>query len=149
MLPRAIICDLDGTIADCAHRRHHVEGPSKDWKSFFSGIKHDLPNRTVLQCVQFYSAFHAVLFVTGRSEDYRLESEEWLKKHVPAFATKSFLLMRRQGDRRLDVDVKLDIYRSAIQDRYDVRLVLDDRSSVVKMWRSLGLECWQVAEGNF
>jgi hypothetical protein len=30
-----------------------------------------------------------------------------------------------------------------------VRLVLDDRNSVVKMWRSLGLECWQVAEGDF
>jgi len=26
---------------------------------------------------------------------------------------------------------------------------VDDRDKVVKMWRSLGLNTWQVAEGNF
>lgn len=36
-----------------------------------------------------------------------------------------------------------------IRDRYDVRVVLDDRDSVVKMWRSLGLTCLQVALGEF
>ena len=27
--------------------------------------------------------------------------------------------------------------------------VLDDRDRVVKMWRDLGLTCFQVAQGNF
>lgn len=149
MLPRAIIVDLDGTLADCTHRRHHVEGPKKDWAAFFAGIKDDPVNRTVLQAVQFYAGFHVILFVTGRGEEHRDETEDWLRKHVPAFATKSRLMMRGAGDRRADVDVKREIYKNRIERNYDVRLVLDDRTSVVKMWRSLGLECWQVADGDF
>ena len=31
----------------------------------------------------------------------------------------------------------------------DVFLVVDDRDKVVKMWRSLGLSVFQVAEGDF
>jgi hypothetical protein len=31
----------------------------------------------------------------------------------------------------------------------DVFLVVDDRNKVVKMWRELGLNTWQVAEGDF
>jgi hypothetical protein len=30
-----------------------------------------------------------------------------------------------------------------------VVLCLDDRNSVVKLWRDLGLTCLQVAEGDF
>lgn len=30
-----------------------------------------------------------------------------------------------------------------------VEIVFDDRNSVVKMWRLLGLTCFQVAEGDF
>ena len=31
----------------------------------------------------------------------------------------------------------------------NVLFILDDRNGVVEMWRSLGLKCLQVAEGNF
>ena len=31
----------------------------------------------------------------------------------------------------------------------DVFLVVDDRNKVVKMWRSLGLSVFQVADGDF
>ena len=31
----------------------------------------------------------------------------------------------------------------------DIFLVVDDRDRVVKLWRSLGLTTFQVAEGNF
>ena len=31
----------------------------------------------------------------------------------------------------------------------DIFMVVDDRQKVVDMWRSLGLICIQVAEGNF
>ena len=32
---------------------------------------------------------------------------------------------------------------------YNVKFVLDDRNRVVEMWRSLGLTCLQVADGDF
>ena len=36
-----------------------------------------------------------------------------------------------------------------MEDIEEVYLVVGDRDKVVKMWRSLGLNTWQVAEGNF
>ena len=36
-----------------------------------------------------------------------------------------------------------------IKDKYQVDYVLDDRNQVVEMWRSLGLTCLQVADGDF
>ena len=37
-----------------------------------------------------------------------------------------------------------------IMEEYDVLCVFDDRNQVVDMWRNgLGLQCFQVADGNF
>ncbi|WP_446680100.1 phosphatase domain-containing protein [Cellulomonas biazotea] len=36
-----------------------------------------------------------------------------------------------------------------IEPHFDVIGVVDDRRSVVEMWRSRGLVCFQVAEGDF
>jgi len=57
--------------------------------------------------------------------------------------------MREVGDRRKDTEVKAEIYHRFIEPQYDVHYILDDRDQVVKMWRSLGLTCLQVAEGAF
>ena len=57
--------------------------------------------------------------------------------------------MRKSGDNRSDAIVKREIYETHIKDRYQVDYVLDDRYSVVRMWRELRLTVLQVAEGNF
>ena len=57
--------------------------------------------------------------------------------------------MRKQHDNRADWIVKKELFVDEISNIYDVKFVLDDRQQVVDMWRSLGLTCFQVAEGNF
>ena len=56
----------------------------------------------------------------------------------------------RDKDRHFMPD---DILKKDMLDKYvdidDVFLVVDDRNKVVKMWRSLGLTVFQVADGNF
>lgn len=42
-----------------------------------------------------------------------------------------------------------ELFDRHARDEYRVLVVLDDRKQVVDMWRSLGLTCLQVAEGNF
>jgi hypothetical protein len=59
------------------------------------------------------------------------------------------LFMRKQHDNRADWIVKKELFVDEISNIYDVKFVLDDRQQVVDMWRSLGLTCFQVAEGNF
>ena len=41
------------------------------------------------------------------------------------------------------------INEQEIKDKYDVIGVFEDRDSCVKMWRALGLTCFQVADGSY
>ena len=55
MKKQTIIFDVDGTIADCEHRRHFVDGTDswKDWKSFREQTKFDTPVQWVCDIVSF------------------------------------------------------------------------------------------------
>jgi hypothetical protein len=57
--------------------------------------------------------------------------------------------MREAGDKRADDIVKAEIFFRDIAPRWNVKAAIDDRNRVVAMWRSLGLLCLQVAEGDF
>lgn len=143
---KAIICDLDGTLANIDHRRHHVEGAKKDWKAFFAGIVGDELNTMVDRYLDAVTGSHRILLVTGRPAEYVSVTETWLLDNRVSY---NELFMRPAGDFRPDEIIKEEIYRTEIEPHYDVKLVLDDRAKVVKMWRSLGLPCWQVAAGDF
>jgi hypothetical protein len=57
--------------------------------------------------------------------------------------------MRDDNDRRADDIVKRELLGRMRADRFNPQLAIDDRRRVVDMWRSEGLVCAQVAEGNF
>ena len=57
--------------------------------------------------------------------------------------------MRRTYDRRKDCVIKMEIFEQYINNIYFVEFCIDDRTQVVELWRSLGLTCLQVADGNF
>ncbi|MNL59514.1 hypothetical protein D3C87_1832500 [compost metagenome] len=58
--------------------------------------------------------------------------------------------MREDNDFRSDVSLKTEWWEDTlIEDRKRVTCVFEDRLSVVKMWRELGLMCCQVAPGDF
>lgn len=87
--------------------------------------------------------------MSGREETCRAETENWLVDKG-SFTYDSFkLYMRPAGDRRKDYIVKRELYEKHVLGKYNVYLVLDDRSSVVLLWRSLGLTCLQANYGDF
>ena len=59
----------------------------------------------------------------------------------------SFFLVDREG--LPDAENKKFFYQTKIKDKYQIDFVLEDRNSVVKMWREIGLVCFQVAETNY
>ncbi len=71
----------------------------------------------------------------------------WLNEHELARSARLF--MKRCDDEREDALVKKEIYLEHIKNSYEVVFVVDDRSSVVKMWRSLGIICLQCASGEY
>lgn len=146
---KAIIFDVDGTLADCEHRRHFVSGHIKNWEAFFQAMVDDSPKWSTLALLKSFCEAQKMLiiFVTGRPERYRSITNNWLMTHTGYLC--GHLFMRPDGDTTPDEVFKKKVYDEQIKPFYDVMLVVDDRSKVVKMWRSEGLECWQVDEGDF
>ena len=140
--PSAWLVDLDGTLALGHFGESGRRGPF-DWKR----VGEDDPNWPVVDLVKTLAqARHLIVIVTGRSHECLEESMIWLARlGVPFHA----VLMRAEGDYRPDHVVKQELYENHIRGHYFVRGVLDDRDSVVALWRSLGLLCCQVAEGAF
>ena len=143
------IFDIDGTLANINHRRHFVENSPKCWKSFFESMLMDEPNHRVVKLAKSFAKTSNILLVSGRPSDYKDHTVRWLEEHQIPW---NGLFMRKAGDFRPDDIIKKEIWANEIvpklEDAVDV-LVIDDRDKVVQMWRSLGLECWQVANGNF
>ncbi len=142
-----IIFDIDGTLADITHRRHYVATKPKNWAAFEKAAHLDVPNEPIVKLARILAnAGHTILLCSGRGEQQREATEIWLQQHNIPFDD---LYMRPAGDYRPDDVVKGELLDRIIADGYNVELVFDDRSRVVKLWRSRGLTCCQVAEGDF
>lgn len=150
-LPDCIIVDIDGTVAI-----HNGRSPYD-----FKKCDTDLPNLPIIDLIKYYDAgieFYQergeddkstkIIFMSGREDSVYKMTLEWLNKNVITVLD-DMLFMRKTGDYRKDVIVKKEIYEEHIKGKYNVRFVLDDRSSVVRGWRLLGLTCLQVADGDF
>lgn len=143
-----VIVDLDGTLADCTHRLHHIrDSRRKNWDAFFAACHLDEPNPVVVALVKALERDHRLIFCSGRPERTRQATTEWLKHHVGI--EKADLYLRGDKDRRADDIVKRELLARMRTDGYDPKLAIDDRGRVVQMWRSEGLVCAQVAEGEF
>ena len=138
-LPKAIISDLDGTIALLKGRNPYAP----------KTIMNDDLNESVADILKTYNKYtDVVLFiVSGRSDRYKKETEKWLKKYGLNFYKD--LIMRPDKDKRKDYVLKKEMYETHIKGKYEVLFVLDDRDQTVKLWRDLNLTCLQVTEGNF
>lgn len=144
--PFAVICDLDGTLCDIGHRFPLL---NIDFEKFSNLMLDDTPNEMVFKLLQFlrFRDFK-IIFVSARAEAYRTATKFWLAKHCPGFENFP-LFLRGVNDCRFDEEIKREIVTNLIVPDYDVKLVIEDRDNVVNMYRSLGLQCWQVANGNY
>jgi len=133
MKPTAIMVDIDGTLA-------HMDGRSP---YDYSKVSEDLFDDVIADITRKYKN---VVVMSGRPEDCREDTENWLHKHAVRF---NQLLMRTSGDNREDSIIKLELFKEHVEPKYQILFVLDDRNRVVKMWRDNGLKCLQVAEGDF
>jgi len=149
---KAIIVDIDGTLADCSHRLHHIKKTPKDWKAFHDGVKDDKVNEW---CKLLLNARHGdsengkwptVLLVSGRVNESYIPTQRWLNENDIWWDD---LFMREKNDYRNDVILKREIYEKHIEGKYEVLFVLEDRKRTVDMWRSLGLTVLQCAAGEF
>ncbi len=147
----AILVDIDGTIADHSHRLHHIRNEPRDYDSFFAAMGEDTPIHDILWLIDslitaHYECGDFVFFIcTGRPEDYRNVTKEWLQEHAMRLENVAHeLLMRPSKDFRKDSIIK-DEMRQIIEGwGFNIRFVLEDRQSVCQMWREKDITCLQV-----
>ncbi len=147
----AIIIDLDGTIANLDHRLHHIQKTPKDYDAFNAAMGEDTPIQDTLWLIDLLITAHYeqedfVFFIcTGRPEDYRNVTKEWLQEHAMRLDNIVHeMLMRPSKDFRKDSIIK-DEMRQIIEGwGFNIRITLDDRQQVVDMWRGKGITCLQV-----
>ena len=137
-LPKALVCDLDGTLA-LIHDRDPFDATHCDEDEL------NKPVASVLRC--FFGNGYQILLVSGREERFREPTIRFLEKHtIPCH----YLWMRQNKDFRKDAIIKKEIFDTKIAGKYFIELILDDRNQVVEMWRKeLHLPCFQVNYGNF
>jgi hypothetical protein len=137
-LEKCIIFDIDGTLANCSHRVHHVNGAKKDWKAFMAGIPDDTPieQTRVLNHLLMMESPYPIFLCSGRSEDEQAMTEAWLTKYDIHYEK---MFMRKSGDYRADHIIKRELLEEIRTEGYEPWLIFDDRQCVVNMWRKEGL----------
>ena len=168
-MSKTVIFDLDGTLANIDSRRDISMKPNGrlDWNVFAapnSILALDKPNAPVIKMAQMFKAdgFKIVIF-SGRNDRGFDATVQWLNDFKVPF---DLLVMRpdKFKDKSWPIadgnpatpDMRFmpdEILKKKMLDAFvdinDVFLVVDDRDKVVKMWRDLGLNTFQVAPGDF
>ena len=147
------IFDLDGTLADCEHRKHLIQGPRPNWDLFFAYCTSDTPILTVITTMDTMLRTDVDVWIwSGRSENVRTETENWLYENTAMTHGEihANTKMRPSGDTTPDEALKESWLNEMDQrDRQRLVAVFDDRNKVVAMWRKRGVTCFQVAPGDF
>lgn len=171
-----IIFDLDGTLADCEHRRHFVKKKSNcthcslcygtidmncpckfpknpDWKSFYEACDQDKPIEPVI------SIFESLIFEnhirlgkkieiwSGRCESVREKTEKWLEFHVWG-APSCKLKMRAIADSTPDDHLKEKWLDEALSEGKTIDFVIDADQKSIEMWKRRGIFVFDVSQGK-
>lgn len=163
-LPKAIMSDLDGTLA--------IIGDRSPYDATDCDVK-DKPNWPVINCVlAMHAKGYKVIFMSGRDQKYRLETQRFIEKYccikkqifdaedeeyININESIPYKLHMRgetapdpeKADMRKDSIIKQELFDKHVRGKFNIEFVLDDRDQVVAGWRQMGLTVFQVAEGRF
>lgn len=147
-LPKSIIVDIDGTVADNPIIDNgFMERPQREFSDYTKNIMKDTPIQQVIDNVNFYHDNGVrVIIITGRDEVSYDFNVQWFKDHGMNWDE---MYCRGHDDYRDDWQVKDDFIRDHVENKYHVMAVFDDRQQVVDHLRNMGLTVFQVAPSDF
>lgn len=137
-----IIVDIDGTLA---HLAPNGDGNTRDVYDASRAGEDSVDDAVSNVMAMAYGHGYKVIILSGRGRDdgHREATAAWLDNNNIDYDE---LYTRQVGDERPDTEVKKELYDTHIKNRFNVKYVIDDRPSVCRMWRSLGLFTFQVGD---
>ena len=136
-LEEAIVVDVDGTLAHICDRNPYDA-------SLAMGDSLDDAVGNIVNMA--YGHGYKVIVLTGRHSGHLQVTTEWLEEKGVNYDE---IFCRDEGDDRPDYIVKRELFEANIRDKYNVKYVIDDRPSVCRMWRSIGLKVLQVGDPHY
>lgn len=141
-----VIVDYDGTLSDGNHRLHLL--PTVDlhltesWFEFNRAAVNDTPFRSTMAVINsLWVAGHAIIILTGRSDEVEAESHKWLNDNGVKY---DFMIMRRATDNRKDTVIKEEVLRAIGLE--NIVCAFDDSPNVIRHFRNLGITTFAVTE---
>lgn len=149
-MKRIILCDIDGTLATIGDRAKILEKDKlteKEYDEFNAQSESSSCIEDIANIVRnLKDAETKIYLITAREKKWKKITQSWLKLNEIPYDN---LLMRNDGDKNSDADVKLKIVKEYVNPKR-VWFVLEDRDDVVQMYREdLGLTCLQVNKGDY
>lgn len=140
----AVIVDVDDTLCDVSSIRHLYAEPD-EFRAFTLASRGCQPRQEVLDwCHQHFREHgYALLVVTGRSDDFRNITVDWLDEHLPL--PYAGLWMRPTGHYGSNARVKREIH-AELASSFDIRAAIDDDPLIAEMWVGLGISTTLVPE---
>ncbi len=133
-LPRAVLFDVDGTLATMGPR-----GPF-EWEK----VDLDFMREEIVDMFRgFKAAGYKMVVMSGRDSVCYQRTADWLADKEVFYDE---MFMRAANDMRADNIVKEELFWNHVAHKYDVALVVDDRPKVARHWRLMGLNVAQVAD---
>lgn len=130
------VVDLDGVLADVRHRLRFVETRPKDWRRFFAAAPGDPVLEEGRRVVEALAGVHDVVYLSGRPEYCRADTEAWLAEHALPAAP---VHLRPWGDHRPSREFKVDALRELAEER-QIAVLVDDDPLVCHAARAAGFD---------
>lgn len=156
-----LVLDIDGTLADCSHRLalvqdinsrfSHLSGPEKYdemnklWNQFYLACEADTVIPGTVESVAWLTRqVRRVVYLTGRSEVCKSQTQNWLERNG---FPKAEIRMRGLTDYRKSVDVKRE-HLDVLSGFETIHALVDDEPDILRMAYMRGIQvhhaphCW-------
>lgn len=149
---KVFIFDIDNCLADDSHRIKLIDwsttDPEKRYAAYHAACIGDPP--PLQQTIEFfrelaYRPNTHILFITGRPELVREETQVWLRTYLPTGS--STLLMRPHGCELSSVELKRTLLHRYLTDRGLAKVIaaFDDHVGILEMYRDyFGIPAFQL-----
>ena len=144
-----VLLDLDGVIADAAHRQSFLHQEEPDWSGFYAGVAGDGVIAAGRALAASLAADLPVLILTGRIDEVADCTRTWLDDNGIRWDMLICRPSAEDDDSRPAVDYKRDEI-SRLRDRgFEPRLAADDNRKIVAMYEEAGIPALYIPSGYY